>query len=53
MICRQKTIRCRQLFRVIIKKLLLAANNGDMLGEAVISVKRKEFGSGQQRKIRL
>jgi hypothetical protein len=43
---------CRQLFRKI-KKNELAANNGDMLGEAVISVKRKEFRSGHQRKIRL
>jgi hypothetical protein len=29
----------------------LAANNGDTLVEAVISVKRKEFRLGQQRKI--
>ena len=26
------------------------ANNGDTLGEAVISIKRNEFRSGQQRK---
>jgi hypothetical protein len=33
------------------KKIGLAANNGDTLGEAVISVKSNEFRSGQQRKI--
>jgi hypothetical protein len=52
MTCRLEDNRCRQLFRVI-KKNELAANNGDTLGEAVISVKRNEFRSGQQRKIRL
>ena len=36
-----------------IEKIELAANNGDTLGEAVISVKRNEFRSGQQRKIQL
>jgi hypothetical protein len=36
-----------------IKKIGLAANNGDTLGEAVISVKSNEFRSGQQRKIQL
>jgi hypothetical protein len=36
-----------------LKKNELAANNGDTLGEAVISVKRNEFRSGQQRKIHL
>ena len=36
-----------------IKKIELAANNGDTLGKAVISVKRSEFKSGQQRKILL
>ena len=35
-----------------IKKNELAANNGDTLGEAVISVKSNEFISGKQRKIR-
>ena len=30
-----------------IKKNVLAANNGDTLGEAVISVIRNEFRSGQ------
>jgi hypothetical protein len=36
-----------------IKKNGLAANNGDTLGEAVISVKTNEFRLRQQRKIRL
>jgi hypothetical protein len=31
----------------------LAANNGDTLGEAVISVINNEFRTGQQRKIQL
>jgi hypothetical protein len=31
----------------------LAANNGDTLGEAVISVKRNKFRLGQQRKFQL
>jgi hypothetical protein len=31
----------------------LAANNGDTLGEAVISVISNEFRTGQQRKIQL
>jgi hypothetical protein len=31
----------------------LAANNGDTLGEAVISVERNKFRLGQQRKIQL
>jgi hypothetical protein len=31
----------------------LAANNGDSLGEAVISVIRNEFRTGQQRKFQL
>jgi hypothetical protein len=35
------------------EKIELAANNGDTLGEAVISVKRNEFRLGQQRKIQL
>jgi hypothetical protein len=34
-------------------KIEMAANNGDTLGEAVISVKRNEFRSGQQRKFQL
>jgi hypothetical protein len=35
------------------EKIELAANNGDTLGEAVISVKRNEFRLGQQRKFQL
>jgi hypothetical protein len=31
----------------------LAANNGDKLGKAVISVKRNKFRLGRQRKIQL
>jgi hypothetical protein len=31
----------------------LAANNGDTLGEAVISVKNNEFRSGRQEKFQL
>jgi hypothetical protein len=31
----------------------LAANNGDTLGEAVISVKSNEFRSGRQEKFQL
>ena len=37
-------------FRAI-KKIELAANNGDTLGEAVISIKSDKFRPGQQRKI--
>jgi hypothetical protein len=37
--------------RAIEKKNGLAANNGDTLGEAVISVKNNEFRSGLSRKI--
>ena len=36
-----------------LKKIELDANNGDTLGEAVISVKRNEFRLGQQRKAQL
>jgi hypothetical protein len=36
-----------------IEKIELAANNGDILGEAVISVERNKFRLGQQRKIQL
>ena len=36
-----------------IEKIELAANNGDTLGEAVISVERNKFRLGQQRKIQL
>jgi hypothetical protein len=35
------------------EKIELAANNGDTLGEAVISIKRKKFRLGQQRKFQL
>jgi hypothetical protein len=35
------------------EKIELAANNGDTLGEAVISVKRNKFRLGQQRKFQL
>jgi hypothetical protein len=52
MTCRfRRQLGVGSFFRAIKKKLLLAANNGDTLGEAVISVKRNEFRSGQQRKI--
>jgi hypothetical protein len=33
------------------EKIELAANNGDTLGEAVISVKRNKFRLGQTKKI--
>ena len=36
-----------------IEKIELAANNGDTLGEEVISVKRNKFRLGQKRKIQL
>ena len=36
-----------------IEKIELAANNGDILGEAFISVKRNKFRLGRQRKIQL
>jgi hypothetical protein len=36
-----------------IKKIGLAANNGDTLGEAVISVKSNEFRSERQEKFQL
>jgi hypothetical protein len=52
MTCRLGDNRCRQLIGQF-EKIKLAANNGDTLGEAVIFVKRNEFRSGQQRKIRL
>jgi hypothetical protein len=35
------------------EKIELAANNGDTLVEAVISVKRNKFRLGQQRKFQL
>ena len=35
------------------EKIELAANNGDTLGEAVISVERNKFRLGRQRKIQL
>jgi hypothetical protein len=35
------------------EKCELAANNGDTLAEAVISVKRNKFRLGQQRKFQL
>ena len=35
------------------EKIELATNNGDTLGEAVISVKRNEFRLGQQKKFQL
>jgi hypothetical protein len=44
--------RCRQLIGTI-EKIVLAANNGDTLVEAVISVKRNKFRLGQQRKFQL
>jgi hypothetical protein len=50
MICRDTTKGVGNFLRAI-KKIGLAANNGDTLGEAVISVKSNEFRSGQQRKI--
>jgi hypothetical protein len=50
---RRNTTRGVGSFLREIKKNGLAANNGDTLGEAVISVKSNEFRSGQQRKIRL
>ena len=36
-----------------IEKIELAANNGDTLGEAVISVKSNEFRLGHQREFQL
>jgi hypothetical protein len=39
--------------RVIEKNFGLAANNGDTLGEAVISVKSNEFRSERQEEFRL
>jgi hypothetical protein len=39
--------------RAIEKKIGLAANNGDTLGEAVISVKSNEFRSERQEKFQL
>jgi hypothetical protein len=53
MTCHLEDNRCRQLLGQLKKKIELAANNGDTLGEAVISIKRNEFRLGQQRKIRL
>jgi hypothetical protein len=50
MICRNQTRGVGSFFQEQLKKNELAANNGDTLGEAVISVKRNEFRSGQQRK---
>ena len=35
------------------EKIELAANNGDTLGEAVISIERNKFRLGQQRKFQL
>ena len=52
MTCRLEDNRCRQLFREI-KKNELATNNGDTLGEAVISVKSDKFRVGQRRKFQL
>ena len=43
---------CGQLLRQL-KKIELAANNGDTLGEAVISVKSNEFRLGHQREFQL
>jgi hypothetical protein len=43
---------CGQLMRQL-KKIELAANNGDTLGEAVISVKNNEFRLGHQREFQL
>jgi hypothetical protein len=52
MICRLEDKRCRQRFYSN-KKNELAANNGDTLGEAVISVINMNSETGQQRKIQL
>ena len=43
---------CRQLLGQL-KKIELAANNGDTLGEAVVSVEGNKFRLGRQRKFQL
>jgi hypothetical protein len=52
MICHD-TARGVGIFLRVIKKNGLAANNGDTLGEAVISVKNNEFRSERQEKFQL
>jgi hypothetical protein len=52
MICHD-TARGVGSFLRVIKKNGLAANNGDTLGEAVISVKSNEFRSERQEKFQL
>jgi hypothetical protein len=52
MICHD-TARGVGSFLRVIKKNGLAANNGDTLGEAVISVKYNEFRSERQEKFQL
>ena len=54
MTCRfRKQLGVGKFFFKAIKKILLVANNGDTLGEAVISVKSNEFRSGCQEKFQL